>query len=516
MEFCKDNIHTYVLKASKYSQLTVDDDFNIPDYKEDIDKVIASNGRIILGEVSAEEGKVKVSGTVCFKTIYKTVGETAGIEVYEGEIPFEDFVNVDGVSRGNSAECKCKLEDITISMINSRKLEVRGLIGNGISVYEDSDADCAVDLVGGQGIECLYKDVLFTDLVISKNDMFKVREELAIQDNKPNIKEILWSSVELRNPFVKVLDEKISVRGELEIFVIYKGTEEHSSLQYMFSVRSIVKELDCQGAKEGMIMETSLELGKGEVCSRQDADGEDRIIAVDYNVNMNIKMYEDKSYHLLNDLYSPTVNIKAVSEELKYENLLMRNQAKAKVSHRQKIGTEREKLLSIFHVFGSVDVDDINLAKDSMRVNGVVKVTVLYVAAGDDPLSSVLLDIPFDYDVDTATLPENASVRVTPSLDMLSANLLNSEEIEIKAQVNLGISVFVSEAASVIVDMEVSDIDYEKKAAMPGIVGYIVKEGDTIWSIARKYYATTESIRNINNLDSDNIKTGDRLLIIKS
>lgn len=376
MEFCKNDIHTYVLKSSKYSQLTVDDDFNIPDYKEDIEKIIASNGHVLCDEISTEDGKVKVSGTVFFKTIYKTVAEAPGIEVYEGEIPFEDYVNVDGISRANHGESKCRLEDITVSMINSRKIEVRGLIGNGVSVYEDTEIDCATDLIGGQGIECLYKDLAFTDLVISKNDMFKVREELLIQDNKPNIKEIVWSSVELRNPFVKALDDKLSVRGELEIFVIYKGTEEHSSLQYMFSVRSIYKELECQGAKEGMIMETECELGKGEVTGKQDKDGEDRIISVDYSVNMNIKLYEDKSYHLLCDMYSPSVDIEAVKGELSYENLVMRNMAKAKINHRQKLGNEHEKLLSICHVYGNVDVDDIEVKGNSVRINGVVKVTV--------------------------------------------------------------------------------------------------------------------------------------------
>lgn len=516
MEFCKENIHTCVRKASKYSQLTVDDDFNIPDYKDDIDRIIATSSHVLMGEVAAEDGKVRVNGTVCFKTLYKTVGEASGIEVYEGEIPFEDLVNVDGVCRTDFAESKCKIEDITVSMINSRKIEVRGLIGNAVTVYEDKDTECAIDLIGGQGIECLYKDASFTDLVISKNDIFKIKEELEIQDNKPNIREIVWHSVELRNSSVKALDDKISIRGELEIFVIYKGTEEHSSLQYLLSVRSIVKELDCQGAKEGMMMETMCELGKGEVSCRQDKDGEDRIIAVDYNVNMNIKMYEDKEYHLLNDLFSPTVNINPICEELKFENLIMRNSAKEKLTHRQKIGMDKEKVLSISYAFGSVDVDDIDVREDSIIVNGVVKVCVLYVAAGDEPLSSKLFDIPFEYVVDTVSLPATASVRITPSLDMLSASLLGSEEMEIKAQVNLGISIFVSEKADVIVDMEVSDIDYDKKAAMPGIVGYIVKEGDTIWSIARKYYATTESIRCINSLDTDDIKAGDRLLIVKS
>ena len=55
MDFKKREINTSILKASKYVELTVDDDFNIPDSKEDIDKIIAQNGYIVLEEVGCEE-----------------------------------------------------------------------------------------------------------------------------------------------------------------------------------------------------------------------------------------------------------------------------------------------------------------------------------------------------------------------------------------------------------------------------------------------------------------------------
>ncbi len=516
MEFCKNDLHTDVLIASKYSQLTIDDDFNIPEAKEDIDKIICGNGYIVTEDTSAEDGKIKVTGTVYFKVLYKTATEPCDIEVYEGEIPFEDHVNADGVGRNHRVESKCRLEDLTITVINSRKLEIRGLIGDAVKAYESKEITYAMDLIGSKGMECLYKDISMTDMVICKNDVFKIREELELKDNKPNIKQILWSSTELKNMEVKALDNKISIRGELEIFVIYKACDEHTPIQYLFSVHSIYKELDCQGSKEGMIMEAECNMGKGDLNIRQDKDGEDRIIAVDYSVNMSIKMYEDNDYHILNDIFSPSANVKPVTENIVFENLILRNHAKSKLSHRHRTSLEGEKFMSICHVFGSVDVDDLDIRKESVVIKGVVMVTVLYVASGDDPLSSMRVDIPFEYTADTPCLAPDASVRITPNLDSLSANLLNSEELEIKAEVNLGISIFEKKNMDVILDMSVEDIDYEKKAAMPGIVGYIVKNDDTIWSIARKYYATTESIRSINNLENDTLHEGDRIIVVKS
>ncbi len=56
----------------------------------------------------------------------------------------------------------------------------------------------------------------------------------------------------------------------------------------------------------------------------------------------------------------------------------------------------------------------------------------------------------------------------------------------------------------------------EKVQALPGIVGYIVNDGDTLWDIARQYYTTVQDIMETNELASEEIRTGDRLLIIKT
>ncbi len=539
MEFVRKDIHTSILKASKYSQLTIDDDFNIPDSKDDIENIIATDGNVVVEDVASEDGKVRVVGIVYFKVMYKTDKDKQNMEVFCGEIPIEDFVNIDGACKGNRAESRCRLEDLTVSIINSRKIEVRGLIGNEVCIYQEDRVNAAVDLDNGQGIECQYKKTAYTETVICKRDVFRIKEEIDIPKTKPNISEILWSSVELRNMDTKAGDNSLLVRGEVEIFIIYKGQEEHLPIQYLFSVRAITKEIECQGTKEGMVLESVCTLGKGDVQIRQDADGEPRIIGVDYSVDMNIKMYEDKEVTLLCDLYSPQVDVEPETELFEYENLLVRNVAKAKVSHRKRINSEGGKLLQICHIYGSVDIDDASVkkqneaqeyadgdyntemkdvgeAKGVIHISGVVKCNVLYISSNDDPMNCMSVDVPFEHFAETAEMQGETSIRIVPELDQLGATLLNSEEMEIKAQVSLGISVFEKKTSNVITDMKLSDIDYEKKGAMPGIVGYVVKKDDTIWSIARKYYATTESIRKVNNLENDAIKEGDRLIIVKS
>ena len=45
--------------------------------------------------------------------------------------------------------------------------------------------------------------------------------------------------------------------------------------------------------------------------------------------------------------------------------------------------------------------------------------------------------------------------------------------------------------------------------------GHVVQPEDTLWDIAKKYYTTSEHIRNMNHL-TEEIRAGQKLLIVKS
>lgn len=49
---------------------------------------------------------------------------------------------------------------------------------------------------------------------------------------------------------------------------------------------------------------------------------------------------------------------------------------------------------------------------------------------------------------------------------------------------------------------------------MPGIIGYIVKNGDTLWNIAKQFYTTVEDIKEMNDINEE-VKQGQKLLIVK-
>jgi LysM repeat protein len=66
-----------------------------------------------------------------------------------------------------------------------------------------------------------------------------------------------------------------------------------------------------------------------------------------------------------------------------------------------------------------------------------------------------------------------------------------------------------------IADMKMEPIDMSEVEKRPGVIGYIVKEGDDLWSLAKRFNTTMDGICQVNEMAEEMLKVGDRILIFK-
>lgn len=148
--------------------------------------------------------------------------------------------------------------------------------------------------------------------------------------------------------------------------------------------------------------------------------------------------------------------------------------------------------------------------------DGVIEVELLYISADDlRPLQAMKSAVPFSQLIEVRGITPESIFEIRPGLEQIGVMMLDAEEIEIKAGLRLNTIVFDPVSEPVITDLTVNEPDMEKLQSMPGLIGYVVREGDTLWDIARRYYTTMDTIREINGLESDQLHPGDRILMIK-
>jgi LysM repeat protein len=51
---------------------------------------------------------------------------------------------------------------------------------------------------------------------------------------------------------------------------------------------------------------------------------------------------------------------------------------------------------------------------------------------------------------------------------------------------------------------------------MPGIAVYIVKPGESLWDIGKRYYIPISQLKESNDLSGDDVRAGDKILIVKN
>ena len=110
--------------------------------------------------------------------------------------------------------------------------------------------------------------------------------------------------------------------------------------------------------------------------------------------------------------------------------------------------------------------------------------------------------------------PEDTDT-VHAEVEQLQVTMLDGEEMDVKAVLSFSTVVFKNVPVELITQVNVSELDGNKLSSLPGMVVYMVKDGDNLWNIGKKYYVPVDALRELNALDSDEVKAGQKLLIVK-
>lgn len=516
MELVKKNIHMNKLKCKSTLQLTLDDDFNVPDVKPDIDQIITEQGEVKINDIRAMNGKLLVKGALVFNVLYLSEGEQRPVQNMSGEIPFDEVINMDITCSDDNPIVKWDLEDLSAGLINSRKLSIRAIVGLYVAVEDLYDEETAVDVDGPEDVQYINKKIEVTDVAINKKDTYRIKDEIVLPANKGNISALLYQDIGLSNVEIRLLDDRFTMKGEIPVFILYTSEDEENPMEYYETDIPFSGTVDCNGCNEDMIEDITIGIASKNLTVKPDSDGEERVLDLEVILELGIKVYDMAEPEILCDVYCPSKEITPVIRNATYENLVIKNNSKYRVSDRIMIPQNQPRILQICHASGDIKIDDIAAEGNGLMVEGVIEVNILYITEDDGrPMNSTKGMIPFAQTIELKGMKPGSNYEIRPTIDQLSVMMLDGEEIEVKATVNLNTIVFDMIEEPIITDIEVADLDMEKLQNMPGIIGYIVKKGDTLWKIAKKYYTTVDNIMVINHLEDENIKEGDKLIIMK-
>ena len=325
MELLKKNIRMNRQKGRAVNQITLEEDMNVPDTKPDAGDVIQEEGNLKIEETKILENQVFLSGYLEVKILYVSDDGERQIHRLVTKIPFEEKLNLEGAMAGDNIRVKWDMEDLSVQLINSRKLSIHALVSFAASIEELYDTQAAVELHGIDEVTARTKELTTLSLAVQKRDILRVKDEINLASNKPNIGELLWDSVQLRGTDIRVNDGQIDIRGELFIFVLYAGDDENATKQWIETSLPFSGSIECGGCTSSMIPDVEVTLAGSNLEVRPDYDGEERVIQVEAVLDLDIKLYEEERVEILADVYTPLRRLEPITTQEVYESLVMKN-----------------------------------------------------------------------------------------------------------------------------------------------------------------------------------------------
>ena len=313
---------------------------------------------------------------------------------------------------------------------------------------------------------------------------------------------------------IRLGQDELILRGELLVFCMYLSEEEKAD----WIAQSVPYEgrISCDGVSEEMYYYVHHALDDTLVDIRMDEDGEMRVLGIEGTLNLRMNIYEEEEMEILEDLYSLEQNCSFTTRSAVYEELLMQNQSKCKVSERLTLPELKEDVLQIIYSRGSIQVEHTEETDEGIRIEGILHVAFLYLRADDmEPYGSWQGMVPFSHLVECQDMPENVLSSMACHVEQLMVSLAGGEAVEIKAVLTFDTFIRRAVPTEVITEVEMQPLDLEELEKRPGIVGHIVQKGEDLWSLAKKYMTTEAGIREVNSLEGDTVKPGDKLLIFK-
>jgi len=502
--------------------MTLEDDVIISDSRPDAARLIMDRGNVVIEEVKVTDDHVSVKGRLSFHVLYLTEKRTADsgrsdVAFMEGAIPFEEMVFMEGIRGGDGVNVSWELEDLSIGLINSRKLSVQSVVTLMLTCEEICDEETAVDLYSEEPVEFRKRSLDIATMAIKKKDIFRVKEEVEIPGSFPNILTMIWSEILPEAVEFKVLEDKIGVQGELRVFFLYRGEGEEEEVCHYETTLPFAGSLDCPGAREGMIPEIRFQSEEREVEVRPDFDGEERVITFEQCLDLDICIYEEEKIDILSDVYGVVKEVSAVEKNADFRKLLLRSSGKTKLSGHFKCEDEKMMLHKILHTMSNLQINGQNITEGGIELTGVVNMQIFYECSNEDDRYGVIKGaIPFQYVLEAEGIDENCIYPVQSFVDQVTVAIIDNGEVDVKCVLYFRANVYQRWQEKIIEQVVVSEPDMEKMESLPGIAVYMVKEGDSLWDIGKRYYVPVSVIKQTNELTSDEVKAGDRILIVKN
>lgn len=295
--------------------------------------------------------------------------------------------------------------------------------------------------------------------------------------------EILKVNVNLTNRDVKVSYNKILTKAEAEIRIMY--LTEDNRINTVTGKIPIVGFIDIPGVTENNLSNTNYEIRNLVIKPNSQ---EEHSIYVELEIGVIATVFEEKQINIIQDLYSPSYVLKFNKKNITV--MTKRNQRMEMKQIREKVHLDGLENRTIIDVDVNPFIEKENKLNDKIIYEGELQLQFI-LSNQDLQVDTRIAKIPFEFVMENLEEAENLNSNM--NIEILNKDFVISEGGEVLANIDMNMNLDTSKTANLNLIDEI-ETNGEREEEDYSIIMYVVKKGDTLWKIAKKYGSTIDDI----------------------
>ena len=477
-------------------------DYILPDYYPDIFRIMKCRviPRIVSHSISSEEPKkITCELTALIKIWYQTENSKC-VNCIEQKMSFTKSADIIGECINPSVSLIPKADYVNCRVINQRRLDIRGAISVKIKVTGEKKQSFVINSSGGN-IQLKKSFVTYPSKRIVSTKRVTVIEELEIGSAKPPITSVIRSDCQVTASEYKIITGKLVTKGEASINMLYTCQKDNGDgIETMKFTVPFSQVIDMEGIDEHYEAFLDITPLGCDIVTKGVNQSEEFECELVLLVNCTAMKYE--TAEVVTDAYSTTYDCTYEVCETKLENMPVPISGTEQIKGR--LMCRDGKISCVYDVWCSVTnvTSCFNHDSNEFIINGNINFCGMVSNENGCPVY-IELECVFEHSVPWEKASDDSCIEPKISVLSCSYNLVDDENIEVKAELSIGGYLHESMTKNLISDISV---DFDSKKDCTGACAlklYFAESNEDVWEIAKKYSTSVEAISEENDTSGE-------------
>jgi len=490
-----------LVEINEYSR-EIERTINIPADLPDIDEIIDSGARLEVIRATPRGGEVKIDGVLQWFITYRPVDDSSRVITYQRTVQFDEIVTFEGVRSSMEVDVDIIPGQVEATQVTDRRVRLIFPITYEVTIYRQDNLNYVVKEDGYKIITRPYQ--LQKGIVETEKEITISRVE-TLPEGVESSRDILAMESELIINTVETRRDTVIVRGQLTTTILYingNGQIISREITNYFDQR-----LDVDGVRDDM--EAYVE---GIILQENNIFQGANRVKFNYTIQFNILVVTEEEIELPVEIIE--TDLYPRKEYILVERSIKEEKTKFLVNKETVVAENQPEAAKVIRSSAQINQVNVDRLDDGIVIDGQGEFNHLYVStAPEQPVYAVRDTFSFSQFIDIPKLDEDNRVYVEARVDRIRATLEGDRTIN--NSIIIEAKIMVTELVRVPVVVDVSD----EEEVDSGEVGesnlrYVVKSGDSLWLIARKFDTTIEALTALNNITNpSSLQVGQELLI---